>query len=292
MNFEAFTHLTRSQDEIFSASYTAAIYISKFLQLTEYIWSEHPDVRRNSHLRAYHGLAGHHQKNTAAPFNLLVLKLDSNVKAVLCAGDKAINYTELSKGFQYLQGNNNCEFLCTSLDVVVPAKGGVGLGAGVLVSPLTTTLGRGPLLISKTEQSMWDCIISKYVIRLLIHHNLTILKILDWSKQGTYHCTVWVKGLSDHTTWSGKFRHMSLSDSTEKGWWKASQSKPLFGDRMACISWSWNPTISLIRNGVENENNPKTFWCQETSNFPVNFLIINCRLFCVPKINLELLLFA
>jgi 4-nitrophenyl phosphatase len=127
------------------------------------------------------------EDNPVTPFDLSAWKRDCNVKVVLCATDKSINYTKLSKGFQYLQGDDTCEFLCAAPDVAVPAKGGMDLGAGAFVSPLTAALGRGPLFIGKPERTMWDCIVSKYVIRLLIpRHNLTVLEIFNRSKQGPH----------------------------------------------------------------------------------------------------------
>jgi 4-nitrophenyl phosphatase len=190
VNFEGFTLLTSSQDEIFSAAYAAAIYISKFLKLAPTDKVYLIGTSGTEAELASQGISwiGGTEDNTLAPFDLSALKLDSNVKAVLCASDQALNYTKLSKAFQYLQGSDHCEFLCAAPDVVVPAKGGLNLGAGALVSPLTAALGRGPLFIGKPERTMWDCIISKYVNSLFIPcHNLTVLEIFDRSKQGTHH---------------------------------------------------------------------------------------------------------
>lgn len=98
-------------------------------------------------------------ENTLEPFDLSTFKMDENVKVVLCGGDKAINYSKLSKAFQYLQAG--CHFLSVNLDPKVPGKGGMHLGAGAVTFALVSAIGKDPTLIGKPGRPMWDCIAAK-----------------------------------------------------------------------------------------------------------------------------------
>ena len=54
--------------------------------------------------------------NTLAPFTLAGWTPDPAVAAVLCGLDTSINYTKLSKAFNYLLRNDGCAFLVTNED--------------------------------------------------------------------------------------------------------------------------------------------------------------------------------
>lgn len=99
--------------------------------------------------------------NTTAPFSLSSFTLDPSVTAVLCGLDTAINYTKLSKAYQYLTRNPGCKFLATNEDPTFPAGGGYLPGAGSISAPLRYALGKDPIGIGKPNKTMLDCIKAK-----------------------------------------------------------------------------------------------------------------------------------
>jgi len=101
--------------------------------------------------------------STLEPFSLEKFELDPDVQAVVCGLDLAINYTKLSKAFQYLSRNPGCAFIATNEDSTFPAAHGLLPGAGAISAPLRYALGRDPLAIGKPSSTMLDCIKAKWV---------------------------------------------------------------------------------------------------------------------------------
>ena len=81
--------------------------------------------------------------------------------AVLCGLDTSINYTKLSKAFNYLLRNDGCHFLVTNEDSTYPTAHGLLPGAGSVSAPLRFALGRDPLSIGKPAGTMLECIKAK-----------------------------------------------------------------------------------------------------------------------------------
>jgi ribonucleotide monophosphatase NagD (HAD superfamily) len=78
-----------------------------------------------------------------------------------------VNYTKLSKAFQYLIRNPDCLFLATNDDSTYPSAGGLLPGAGAISAPLRCALGKDPLSIGKPASTMLDCIKAKSVTCIL-----------------------------------------------------------------------------------------------------------------------------
>ena len=72
-----------------------------------------------------------------------------------------INYTNLSKAFQYLRLNEGCMFLATNLDSTGPSTGGLLPAAGSISAPLQYALKKDPISIGKPGPTMLDCIKAK-----------------------------------------------------------------------------------------------------------------------------------
>ena len=102
--------------------------------------------------------------NTLQPFSLADFTLDPSVAAVVCGLDTSINYTKLSKAFQYLTRNEGCVFLATNEDSTYPDSSGLLPGAGSLSAPLRFALGRDPLSVGKPSKTMLDCVRAKCVL--------------------------------------------------------------------------------------------------------------------------------
>ena len=99
--------------------------------------------------------------NTLEPFDFGSWKPDPSVGAVLCGLDLSVNYTKLSKAFQYLLRDPECQFLATNGDSTYPSAYGLLPGAGAVLSPVKTALGREPLYIGKPNPTMLECIKAK-----------------------------------------------------------------------------------------------------------------------------------
>ena len=80
---------------------------------------------------------------------------------MLCGLDTSINYTKLSKAFNYLLRNDGCAFLVTNEDSTYPTAEGLLPGAGSVSAPLRFALGRDPVAIGKPKGTMLDCIKAK-----------------------------------------------------------------------------------------------------------------------------------
>lgn len=100
--------------------------------------------------------------NTLALFSLADFTPDPDVAAVVCGLDTNINYTKLSKAFQYLLRNDGCHFIATNGDSTFPSAHGLLPGAGAIWAPLRFATGRDPLCTGKPSQIMLDCIKAKY----------------------------------------------------------------------------------------------------------------------------------
>jgi 4-nitrophenyl phosphatase len=98
---------------------------------------------------------------TLDPFTLTNFSLDPDVQAVLCGLDLSVNYTKLSKAFQYLTRNPGCQFLVTNEDSTFPSADGLLPGAGAISAPLRFALEKDPISIGKPAKTMLDCIQAK-----------------------------------------------------------------------------------------------------------------------------------
>ena len=99
--------------------------------------------------------------NTLEPFSLANFIPDPSVGAVLCGLDTAINYTKLSKAFQYLLRNPGCAFLATNEDSTYPTADGLLPGAGSISAPLRYAYAKDPISIGKPAGTMLECIKAK-----------------------------------------------------------------------------------------------------------------------------------
>jgi len=96
-----------------------------------------------------------------ATFDLADFTLDPDVAAVVCGLDTQINYTKLSKAFQFLTRNPECLFIATNEDSTYPSACGLLPGAGSISAPLRFALGRDPVCTGKPASTMLDCVKAK-----------------------------------------------------------------------------------------------------------------------------------
>ena len=178
----------KSKDEIYGSAYAAAVYISSVVKLPKdkkvYVigMAGMEEELRDEGVSFIGGMVGTHSRlaetypltvsqdpadRTFEPFSLSDFILDPDVAAVVCGLDMNVNYTKLSKAFQYLIRNPNCLFLATNDDSTYPSAGGLLPGAGAISAPLRCALGKDPLSIGKPASTMLDCIKAKSVTCIL-----------------------------------------------------------------------------------------------------------------------------
>ncbi|EPQ50774.1 2-phosphoglycolate phosphatase [Gloeophyllum trabeum ATCC 11539] len=152
-------------DEIFGSAYASAVYISSVMKLPKdkkvyVVGMEGLEQELTAEGISYVG-GTDPADYTLEPFSLSNFTPDPAVDVVLCGLDTAINYTKLSKAFQYLQ-KPQVTFLVTNDDSTYPSEGGLLPGAGAISAPLKTASGREPLSIGKPAKTMLDCIKAKH----------------------------------------------------------------------------------------------------------------------------------
>ena len=114
-----------------------------------------------NHIPLNHVIVQDPTDNTLEPFSLANFIPDPSVGAVLCGLDTAINYTKLSKAFQYLLRNPGCAFLATNEDSTYPTADGLLPGAGSISAPLRYAYAKDPISIGKPAGTMLECIKAK-----------------------------------------------------------------------------------------------------------------------------------
>jgi len=152
-------------DEIYGSAYAAAVYLSSVLQLPKnkkvYVIGME-GLEQELREEGITPLGGTDPAdNTLTPFDLSSFTLDPDVAAVVCGLDLGINYTKLSKAFQYLTRNPGCYFIATNEDSTYPSVNGFLPGAGSLSASLRYALGKDPICTGKPSATMLDCVKAK-----------------------------------------------------------------------------------------------------------------------------------
>ena len=168
------------QDEIFSSSYAAAVYLKRVLKFPSdrkvYVIGmegieEELDAEGIQHVGGTN--KADNQFLPALDFSTLQDEeaLDPSVAAVICGFDMHLSYIKLAKAHKHLtrpdaqgevttgQKGGGCHFILTNDDSTFPAKGGPWPGAGSLSAPLLFSTKRIPTIIGKPHQPMLDTIL-------------------------------------------------------------------------------------------------------------------------------------
>ncbi|KAL8825299.1 MAG: hypothetical protein Q9191_004495, partial [Dirinaria sp. TL-2023a] len=158
-------------NEVFSSSYSAAIYISRILSL--------PPTKRTVFVLGEAGIetelasesipfiggtdSSLHRAPEASDYVSIAdgSALDPTVGVVLAGLDFHLNYLKLMHAFHYLQ--RGAVFLATNSDSTLPSAGTLFPGAGACAAPLVrATGGTEPLSLGKPSQAMMDAIEGKF----------------------------------------------------------------------------------------------------------------------------------
>ncbi|KAL9101600.1 MAG: hypothetical protein Q9163_003161 [Psora crenata] len=159
-------------DEVFSSSYSSAIYISRILSLPPsknkvYILGESgiETELRSEKIHCVGGSDPLYRRDIAADDYQKLASgeaLDKAVGAVLCGLDFHLNYLKLAFAYHYIT-QNNAVFLATNSDVTLPNENALFPGAGACAAPLVAMLGgMKPEELGKPSQKMMDAVQSKF----------------------------------------------------------------------------------------------------------------------------------
>ncbi|RXW22764.1 hypothetical protein EST38_g3083 [Candolleomyces aberdarensis] len=152
-------------DEVYGSAYAAAVYVSSVINLPKtkkaYVigMAGLEEELRNEGIQVLGGTDP--EDNTLESFDLGTFKRDPDVAAVICGLDTQINYTKLSKAFQYLLHDPACHFIATNEDSTYPSAHGLLPGAGSVGAPLRYALNKNPVCTGKPSSTMLDCIKAK-----------------------------------------------------------------------------------------------------------------------------------
>ncbi|KAL1991588.1 hypothetical protein VTN49DRAFT_4896 [Thermomyces lanuginosus] len=159
-------------DEIFGSSYSAAIYISRILQLPEgkrkvfvlgesgveqELRAENVEVIGGTDPAYRRDFTPEDYRRIAAGDSELI---DPEVGVVLVGLDLHINYLKLALAYHYIR--RGAIFLATNVDSTLPNQGTLFPGAGTISAPLILMLGQEPVALGKPSQAMLDAIEGKF----------------------------------------------------------------------------------------------------------------------------------
>ncbi|KAI5780860.1 HAD-like domain-containing protein [Geopyxis carbonaria] len=153
-------------DEIFGSAYSAAVYISRVLELPKdkkvYVVGETGiEQELESEGVVYFGGSDPEEGGPMRPEDYDNFRPDPEVGVVLCGLDHNISYRKLAKAFQYMQHPDTL-FLATNIDSTFPTHGRLFPGAGSISASLAYMTGKQPLSLGKPSQAMMDAIEGKF----------------------------------------------------------------------------------------------------------------------------------
>ena len=159
-------------EEVFSSSYSSAIYISRILSLpadkrTVFVLGETGIEQElaSENLRYIGGTDANYRRDiTQADYAGIAAGdpsiLDPSVGVVLCGLDFHINYLKTALAYHYIK--RGAVFLATNIDSTLPNHNTLFPGAGTCSAPLVKMLGRDPVALGKPSQAMMDSIEGKF----------------------------------------------------------------------------------------------------------------------------------
>ncbi|RHZ65302.1 4-nitrophenylphosphatase [Aspergillus thermomutatus] len=162
----------RKQEEIFSSSYSASIYISRILKLPEnkrkvfVIGETGIEQELQSENIPFLGGTDPAYRREVRPEDYKLIAagdpslLDPEVGVVLVGLDFHLNYLKLALAYHYVK--RGAIFLATNIDSTLPNSGTLFPGAGSMSAPLIMMLGQEPVSLGKPNQAMMDAIEGKF----------------------------------------------------------------------------------------------------------------------------------
>lgn len=153
-----------STSQIFSSSYSAALYLSKVLRFPAdkrvYVLGE-AGIEEELSLQGINFFGGSDpgENQALSDADIEAFGPDASVGAVLCGLDRNLNYRKISRAYQFLQHPDTL-FLATNIDSTFPTHGKLFPGAGTTAAPIVCMLGgdRQPTSFGKPSQAMMDAI--------------------------------------------------------------------------------------------------------------------------------------
>lgn len=158
------------QEEVFGSSYSAAIYISRILNLKApknkvFVLGESgvEQELESENVRYCGGTDKSYQRDVTPEDYVDIANgkaLDDEVAVVLTGLDFHPTYLKYALGMAYIR--RGAKFLATNIDSTLPSAGSLFPGAGSTTAPLITSTGQQPLALGKPSQAMMDAIEGKF----------------------------------------------------------------------------------------------------------------------------------
>ncbi|PIA26440.1 hypothetical protein AQUCO_09300026v1 [Aquilegia coerulea] len=160
--------MLRSQDEIFSSSFAAAMYlkINGFPQDKKVYVIGEEGILEELALAGYTGLGGPEdgKKSVQLKPNCL-FDHDKSVGAVVVGLDQYINYYKLQYGTLCIRENPGCLFIATNRDAVGHMTDlQEWPGAGCMVAAICGTTQKEPIVVGKPSTFMMDFLLKKFQV--------------------------------------------------------------------------------------------------------------------------------
>lgn len=162
-----------TQDQVFSTSYSSAVYVRDFLKLKpgrDKVWvCGEAGIVEELALMGYEAIGANDprldEKFDAEKSPFLVNGLDPEVRCVVAGLDSKINYHRLAVSLQYLL-KPDIHFVGTNIDSTFPQKGYIFPGAGSVINSLACASSREPIFCGKPNQNMLNTIVSSKNLEL------------------------------------------------------------------------------------------------------------------------------
>ncbi|KAJ1733017.1 hypothetical protein LPJ61_001762 [Coemansia biformis] len=153
-----------SAEEIFSSAYATAVYLR---DVAKFDAGKKAYVVGGSGIRQELedvGIAaiGHEDTDSVSLETLQDVVPNPNVGAVVCGIDYDISYRKLANAHVNLVHNGDCLFIATNDDRTLPGGKHMYPGAGSLLSVLTHSTQRAPLVMGKPNAPMMECVIQRF----------------------------------------------------------------------------------------------------------------------------------
>ncbi|KAJ1851603.1 hypothetical protein GGH12_005944 [Coemansia sp. RSA 1822] len=152
-----------SVDEIFSSAYATAVYLHDVAKF---------DTAKKAYVIGGNGLrheleavgittCGKSDTQNISPATLDEIEPSADIGAVVCGIDYDISYRKLATAHVNLANNPDCLFIATNDDRTLPGGKYMYPGSGSLLSVLTHSTQRTPLVMGKPNPTMLECVIQK-----------------------------------------------------------------------------------------------------------------------------------
>ena len=164
--FKSFGGFEAEKDHVFGVAYAAALYLKDIAKIQGkcYLVGSKGMARELEEVGIpFIGYGPDNDKCSIRPDDLMAMHMEPDVDAVLVGFDEYFNYNKMCKAASYLS-NPKCHYIATNY-----AEKAIQLSrdlrqplTGALVSAITTSTSRAPLVLGKPHEHLLECIQTKF----------------------------------------------------------------------------------------------------------------------------------